>query len=80
MMENNNVSFEAALKELEAIVKELENKEIPLEKSVDLYAKGLEYSQLCYKLLNQSEKLILEKMTENGLEKLEEDRWFYVWY
>ena len=74
-MENDKIlSFEEALKQLESVVKELESKEIPLEKSVDLYAKGLEYSQTCYKLLNQSEKLILEKMTENGLEKLEEDR------
>ena len=79
-MEENKLSFEEALKQLEETVKQLENKDIPLEKSVDLYAKGLEYSQLCYKLLNQSEKLILEKMTENGLEKLEENRWFNVWY
>lgn len=67
-------TFETNLQELENVVKELENKELPLEKAVELYTKGLDLSQKCYQILNESEKLVLQKMTDNGLEKLEEER------
>ncbi len=70
----NEKTFEVSLQELEKVVKSLENKDLPLEEAVSLYTKGLELSQNCYKILNENEKLILQKMTENGLEKLDEER------
>ncbi len=35
-----NLSFEEALKELEAVVRRLESGEAPLDESIELYAKG----------------------------------------
>ena len=65
------LTFEQALTKLEEVVKKLENKEINLDEAVKLYNEGLEISKVCYELLKESEKLIVEKMTEAGLEKVE---------
>ncbi|HLR90696.1 MAG TPA: exodeoxyribonuclease VII small subunit [Balneolaceae bacterium] len=47
-------SFEEALEQLERIVEELSNEEITLEKSVELYEKGLELSKICSETLEQA--------------------------
>ncbi len=65
------LTFEQALQKLEEVVKKLENKDISLDEAVRLYNEGLELSKMCYEQLKQSEKLVVEKMTESGLEKME---------
>lgn len=67
------LTFEQALVKLEEVVKKLENKDISLDEAVKLYNEGLELSKLCYKQLNESEKLIVKKMTELGLEDTDVD-------
>ena len=47
--------FEQALKELETIVSKLEQEEITLEESVDLYEKGLKMAKICTETLEQAE-------------------------
>ena len=44
---NNNISFESCLKQLEEIVEQLESNNIDLEKSVKLYEKGIELKKIC---------------------------------
>jgi len=63
MEEKERPSFEEALKELESIVKQLENDEITLEDSVNLYEKGLELSKFCTEILDQAE-LRIEQVNE----------------
>ena len=63
----NNKSFEQYLAELEQIVRLLEDKNSSLEDAVENYNKGLELSKKCYDILNTSEQLVVQKMTENGL-------------
>ena len=53
-------SFELLLKELEGVVKDLENKDIPLDEAVKKYQLGLESSKECYKLLEEAEKLVVK--------------------
>lgn len=65
------MTFEQALKKLEEVVKKLEDKDLNLDDAVKLYNEGLELSKVCYEQLKQSEKLVAEKMTEQGLETLE---------
>ena len=48
-------SFEQALKELEHIVDQLENKEITLEDSVKLYEEGTKLSAICSEILEHAE-------------------------
>jgi exodeoxyribonuclease VII small subunit len=47
--------FEAGLKELEAVVKEMESGELPLERAIELFEKGMALSQQCRKQLDQAE-------------------------
>lgn len=54
MAQNERPSFEEALAKLESIVEELANEEITLEKSVELYEKGLELSKICSETLEQA--------------------------
>ena len=47
MSNSKKPSFEEQMKRLQAIVSELENNEIELEKSVALYKEGVELAQAC---------------------------------
>ena len=57
--ENEKVSFETALKELEEIVQQLEQDDVPLEKAMKFYEKGMKLSKQCNDMLESAE----EKMT-----------------
>jgi exodeoxyribonuclease VII small subunit len=57
--------FEAALSELESIVKRLEDGELPLESSLALYERGVELSRFCHSRLEQAERRI-EILNERG--------------
>ncbi|MGH9413248.1 MAG: exodeoxyribonuclease VII small subunit [Terriglobales bacterium] len=47
--------FELSLERLEAIVKELENAELPLERSVELFEEGMKLVEDCRKQLDVAE-------------------------
>ncbi len=51
-------SFEEALAELEAIMSELESGELPLDKMMERYEKGVDALLLCRKVLDDAEKRI----------------------
>ncbi len=65
MSETAELSFEAALGQLEKIVAELESGSAPLEKSLELYQRGAELKALCEARLEaarlQVEKISLSK-------------------
>ena len=48
-------SFETGLAELETVVKELESGELPLEKALELFEKGVALSAACRKQLADAE-------------------------
>jgi exodeoxyribonuclease VII small subunit len=59
---NNNEpkskSFEASLESLEQIVRELEDGDLPLEKSLELFEQGIRLSRECQERLGQAERRI----------------------
>lgn len=57
-------SFEDALKELESIVKQLEDGRIPLEESLKLYERGHALRIMCEDSL-KSARLRIEEVTKN---------------
>ena len=57
-------TFEQQLQELETIVKELESKDIELDKAVKLYKEGLELTKECLKKIQDAEKLIVEEIID----------------
>ena len=48
-------NFEAGLNELEAVVKELESGDLPLEKALELFERGVALSESCRKQLEEAE-------------------------
>jgi exodeoxyribonuclease VII small subunit len=53
-----DLSFEAALAELERVVAALESSEVPLEKSISLYARGAELRSHCEEKLKAAEERV----------------------
>ena len=48
------ISFEASIKELEIIVKELESGELPLEEAIKKFESGMKHSRYCNELLDKT--------------------------
>jgi exodeoxyribonuclease VII small subunit len=59
------MSFERALKELEAIVGRLERGDVELEESIVIYERGEQLRDHCDRLLKQAEAKV-EKLTFNA--------------
>jgi len=57
--------FEAAIAELEAVVKKLEDGDLPLEESLRLYERGVHLSRFCHARLEEAERRI-EILNERG--------------
>ena len=57
--------FEGAIAELEAIVKKLEEGDLALEKSLELYERGVQLSRFCHARLEDAERRI-EILNERG--------------
>ena len=58
------LSFEEGLEQLEKIVKQLEDGELPLEKSLELFEQGVKLSEACRKQLQEAEakvEILLKK-------------------
>jgi exodeoxyribonuclease VII small subunit len=66
-MSNNDEpkSFEASLEALEAIVHQLEDGDLPLEKSLELFEEGIRLSRHCQERLNQAERRIEILLRDN---------------
>ena len=57
--------FEAAIAELESIVKTLEEGDLPLETSLQLYERGVRLSRFCHSQLEEAERRV-EILNERG--------------
>jgi exodeoxyribonuclease VII small subunit len=58
-------SFESSLEELERVVRELEQGDLPLERSLELFEQGVALSRECQERLNQAERRIEILMRDN---------------
>ncbi len=72
--EKAELSLEAALSELEGVVKELEKGDLPLEKALELFERGVQLNTACRKQLEQAEtriEILLKKDGETQPEPFE---------
>ncbi|MBM7584572.1 exodeoxyribonuclease VII small subunit [Bacillus pakistanensis] len=76
MTEEKKQTFEEAMEELETIVQHLEEGEVPLEKALQYYQKGIELSKFCHDTLKSAEDKLTKLITDDGEEEfslVEED-------
>ncbi|MDR0846913.1 MAG: exodeoxyribonuclease VII small subunit [Lactobacillales bacterium] len=59
-------SFEEVIVELEAITKELNNSELPLEKAIEKYKAGVELSAQANEKLTQAQEVIAKLVEADG--------------
>jgi exodeoxyribonuclease VII small subunit len=59
-------SFEKNLERLDAIVAELEDADLPLEKALQLYEEGMKLSDVCHKQLSEAEGRVEILMKKSG--------------
>ena len=57
--------FESALAELDTIVRKMEDGDLTLEKSMELYERGLQLSRFCHTTLESAERKI-ELLNDRG--------------
>lgn len=55
------MNFEDLIKELEQVVKDLENKDISIDDAVVKYQRGIELSKLCHEMLTKAEAVIVKE-------------------
>ena len=72
-MAKKNKKFEEALKELEEIVEEFENKEVDLDTSIKKFKKGTELLKYCESILNEAEGKIYALLEKERLQEISED-------
>lgn len=64
MAEKKKLSLEEAMARLEAVVSELENEKLPLERSLKLYEEGVKLASLCANELEAAKRRI--KILQQG--------------
>jgi exodeoxyribonuclease VII small subunit len=60
------ITFEACLDELEKVVKELEAGDLPLERSLELFERGMSLSEACRKQLEEAETRVEVLIRKDG--------------
>ena len=66
----DNITFEQAMSRLEEIIAALENNQISLEKSVDLFQEGIKLSKSCSDKLAGIEDKVAKILVDGKLEDL----------
>ncbi len=70
---NQPINFEAALADLEAIVSQMENNQLPLEQSLDAYKRGAELLRFCQQALQDAEQKVRLLNEQNTLQNFADD-------
>ena len=59
-------SFEASLDELEKVVKQLEGGDLPLDRAIELFERGMGLSEACRKQLEEAETRVEMLIRRDG--------------
>lgn len=65
-MEKNEKSFEENLEQLENLVKDLENGNIPLDDAINKYTEAIKIAKVCDDKLKKAEDAITKIVNEDG--------------
>lgn len=63
-MAEKEIMFNQAMEQLEEIVRQLEQGDVPLEEALTLYQRGMELSKVCHDKLQHAEKQLVTMMKD----------------
>ena len=66
MTKKQEVTFEEAMENLEKIVEQLEEGDVPLEEAISIYKQGMDLSRLCHSKLKAVEDQLTQILREDG--------------
>lgn len=66
MMPTEELTFEEAMNQLEEIVGKLEEGDVPLEKAINYYQKGMNLSKICNDKLKNVQEKVVNIVNEQG--------------
>jgi exodeoxyribonuclease VII small subunit len=66
MTEKKELSFEEAMAELEKVVEQLEQGDVPLEKAISMFQEGMALSKQCHEKLEKVEKQMDQILHDDG--------------
>lgn len=68
-----DIPFEEAMEQLEQLVKQLEQGNLPLDKALSAFQKGIQLSNYCQKQLKEADQMVVNLMTDQGKEAFDEE-------
>jgi exodeoxyribonuclease VII small subunit len=71
MAKKNATLFEDSLAELEKLVEQMEQGDIPLEESLKSFERGIKLTRTCQKALQDAEQKVQVLLEKNGQQTLE---------
>lgn len=71
-MVKKKMTFEEAVAGLEQIVRQLEDGQLPLEKSLELFSEGIKLSKFCQSSLEEAEQRIMVLTAEEDLKEFDD--------
>jgi exodeoxyribonuclease VII small subunit len=66
MNNDSSNSFESKLARIDAIVKELETNQVPLDRAIELFKEGKALTRQCEALLKSAQEQVDRAMTDGG--------------
>lgn len=66
MNNDSSNSFESKLARIDAIVKELETNQVPLDRAIELFKEGKELTRQCEALLKNAQEQVDRAMSDGG--------------
>ena len=66
MTDKQDITFEEAMENLEKIVEQLEEGDVPLEKAISIYKEGMDLSRICHTKLKTVEDQLTQILREDG--------------
>lgn len=72
--DSNKISFESAITELEAIVNQMENNQLPLQEALSAFKRGTSLLLECQKTLSEVEQQIQLLSEDNQLQSYQDNQ------
>lgn len=66
MTKKQEITFEEAMDNLEKIVGQLEEGDVPLEEAISIYKQGMDLSRICHTKLKTVEEQLTQILREDG--------------